>query len=198
MTGGLLALTGLGLIAIDIVGVARGLALYPLAKQFSDDERRLARTKAIGRYSQLRKRPEEGDESYATRVGQAIGDHLVHSIGSEFPRISIFQNWILWLLGVFVPSRFQFVEFRNTRYALEGGFRLCSQAALTLADVLSRARLPWPSASSKDTWSSRSRPRPTMDEGLGVDGAVPLKIRVEYDLFLRYRAKRVGPPPSSG
>ena len=142
MTGGLVALAGLGLVAIDIVGLARGLALYPVSKQFGDEERRLARTRPIGRYSDLRKWPGEGDESYATRVGQAIGDHLIHSMGSEFPRVSIFQNWILWLLGVVVPLRFQFVEFRNARYALERGFGLCSQAALALADLLSRAHIP--------------------------------------------------------
>jgi hypothetical protein len=63
-------------------------------------------------------------------------------MGSEFPRVSLFHNWILWLLGVVVPSRFRFLEFRNARYALERGFGLCSQAALALADLLSRARIP--------------------------------------------------------
>lgn len=184
ITGGLVALTGLGLVAIDVVGLARGVALYPVKKEFGDGERRLARTRPIGRYSDLRPRPGEGDESYATRVGQAVGDHLIHSMGSEFPRVSIFQNWILWLLGVLLPSRFQFVEFRNARYALERGFGLCSQAALALADLLSRARIPVAIAQLEGHVVVTAETRPgrwiVLDPDYGITIPMPLE-RIQSD-----------------
>jgi hypothetical protein len=123
------------------MGLARGLALYRVTREFADGERNLARTRPMRRLSELRRRPEESDETYAARMTSAINGHLIHSMGSQFPRISALQNWILWLMGVLVPSRFQHLEFRNARFALQRGFGLCSQAALALADLLGRARI---------------------------------------------------------
>ena len=142
LTGVMLALIGLGLTAVNLVGLARGLALYPVTRVFGEGERSLARTRPIRRLSELRRRPDEGDETYAARMTSAINGHLVHSMGSQFPWISPLQNWILWLLGVLAPSRFQHLELRRARFALQRGFGLCSQAALALADLLERARVP--------------------------------------------------------
>jgi hypothetical protein len=139
VTGAGLALIGLALTAVNVVGLARGLALYPVTREFGEGERSLARTRPIGRLAELRRRPDESDDTYAARLTRAINGHLVHSMGSPFPRVSALQNWILWLLGTVAPSRFRNLEFRNARFALERGFGLCSQAALVLADLLGRA-----------------------------------------------------------
>src|SRR5690349_18612944 len=99
LTGAVLALIGVGLTMLNVVGLARGLALYPVAREFADGEARLARTRPIRRLSDLRRHPDESDEAYASRMSTAINGHLIHSMGSRFPRVSPLQNWILWLLG---------------------------------------------------------------------------------------------------
>jgi hypothetical protein len=142
VTGGLLVLIGVALTVVNVVGLARGLALYPVGREFGEGERSLARTRPIAGFSEVRRRLDESDEAYAARVTRAINGHLVHSAGSRFPRVSALQNWILWLLGAVAPSRFQNLEFRNARFALQRGFGLCSQAALALADLLGRAGIP--------------------------------------------------------
>lgn len=142
MLGAFLAIAGLGLLVLDVVGKVGGLSVYPVGREFGEGERNLARTRAIRDLSELRRGLEESGDIYAARLTRAINGHLVHSMGSRFPRVSALQNWILWLLGTVAPSRFQHLEFRNARFALERGFGLCSQAALVLADLLGRAGIP--------------------------------------------------------
>jgi hypothetical protein len=140
--GYVVALVGLGVIAINIAGIARGSGLYRLDKPFGEDERGLGRTRPIRRYSELLRDAGESNDAYARRLVVALNGHLIHSMGSRLPRVSIFQNWILWLLGFLWPSRFRHLEFRTARHAVRRGFGLCSQAALALADLLSRAHIP--------------------------------------------------------
>jgi hypothetical protein len=142
MVGAFLAIAGLGLLVLNVVGKARGLSVYPIGREFGEGERNLARTREIRDLSELRRGGEESTEMHAARLTRAINGHLVHSMGSRFPRVSALQNWVLWLLGTVAPSRFRNLEFRNARFALERGFGLCSQAALVLADLLGRARIP--------------------------------------------------------
>jgi hypothetical protein len=129
---------GAGLTALNVVGRARGVALYPVSRRFPPGEEGLARTTLLGGPDDLRRHPGEAPAAYGSRLAHGINRHMIHSAGSEFPLISPFHNWVLWLLGLMLPSRFRHFEFRNARYALERGFGLCSQSAAALADLLHR------------------------------------------------------------
>jgi hypothetical protein len=136
------AVLGLALTVMNIVGVRRGLRLYPVRRQFPDDEQGLGRTRALSSPAELRRGADETAEAFAVRLTATLNAHFIHSAGSQFPRVSPWHNWLLWLLGVLWPSRFARLEFRKASYALERGFGLCSQAAQALAYLLTQAGIP--------------------------------------------------------
>lgn len=81
------------------------------------------------------------DKEYVEEINRIIHNGLVHYWGDDkkttyHMRIPIYENYILFFLGIWQPEQYDKYEYCNYKKALERGVGFCSQHALAMEDLL--------------------------------------------------------------
>lgn len=87
------------------------------------------------------KEKDKSDKIFSIKVNTAINDGIAHywkeeGIDKYNIRIPFYENYILYIAGYLIPSKFKRFEYSNTQKAIERGVGLCSQHAILLSDIL--------------------------------------------------------------
>jgi hypothetical protein len=142
ITGTLSLLLAAFLLTINIVGLTMqgrfgdDVALEPEGSNF-------ARRAVLTNYEELNRKPGEPQSEYLERLTMAVNAHMARGWSDRGldTHVSVFDNYLLYLLGLVVP-RFREYEYVDANRALDRGYGLCSQQALILDGVLSANGVP--------------------------------------------------------
>jgi hypothetical protein len=131
---------GAALLAVNVYGLSQPLrhpllsatrgAFYPVDLTLSAREA----------FAQLRRQPQDSDESYAVRATMAVANAVLHRWQSaEFVeyrvRIPVWENWVLHLLGLIDPKLHAYI-FWDHRRGLLRGIGECGHVASILVGYL--------------------------------------------------------------
>jgi hypothetical protein len=135
-------LLGLGLLLLNLAGLARGLRSPHLDPGMAERPTPLAPWRdAIASAGRL---PGEADSSYLVRLSAHLHTSMLHfypdldrSPALHF-RVPLWENYLLHAFAWLRPTTYRQYEFRVAERAIERGYGACSQFALAAIDLLNR------------------------------------------------------------